>query len=305
MNPKVSVIIPTYNRPQLILKAIKSVLNQTYQNFEIIVVDDGPNDETKKAIENLKESKIKYIKIAENPEIISAAARKRNIGVKNSSSDSKYIAFLDDDDEWLPRFLEETVNELEQKPDLVGVIPYPQRKLEDGTEIKTNYSPIYRFWKQGIGNCWVLRREIFGKEDIWYDEKEIFEDMDFGIRVLKNRKVGIIQKILWIYYVLPLAGGGSSCTKFERQANGVDYFFKKHYLTYEKAGKEALGFLYYSTGKIYCQAGRFKEGRNHFKKALKINPNFEYFIYYLASLLFPRVFQSYKLQFLKHKLLRG
>jgi len=302
MNPKVSVIIPTYNRPQLILKAIKSVLNQTYQNFEIVVVDDSLNDETQKVIENLRNIKIKYTKIEEIKKG-SAAARKKNTGVKNASSDSKYIAFLDDDDEYLPNFLEETVKKLEKEDGLAGVIPRGVRRLADGTKLKTVNPSDYRFWRGGVGNGFVLRKEIFFKENIWYDEKDIFEDLDFGIR-LKDYRIEIMPQILWISNVLPLAKGTSSSTKFERQADNIKYFFKKHYLTYEKAGKEALGFLYYSTGKIYCQAGRIKEGREHFKKALKINPNLEYFIYYLASLFIPKIFQSYQLQFLKHKLLR-
>jgi len=56
--PKASIIIPTYNRPHLIIRAIKSVLNQTYQNFEIVVIDDSPNDKTEKVVKSFNDKRI-------------------------------------------------------------------------------------------------------------------------------------------------------------------------------------------------------------------------------------------------------
>ncbi len=300
--PKVSVIIPTYNRPNLIKRTIKSVLNQTYQNFEIIVVDDSPNDETEKVVKSFNDKRIKYFKIEECKEG-SAAARKKNFGVKHSNPNSQYIAFLDDDDEWLPQFLKVTITELENDTNLFGVIPWGISKLADGTELKKRAlkPEDFKVWKHGVGNGWVLKKEIFEKMNIWYDERDIFEDLDFGIK-LKDYKLKIIPQKLWVYYVLPSTRGVSSSTKFERQANNIDYFFQKHYSTYAQAGKEALGFLYYFTGKIYCQATKFEKGRKHLKKAFQINPSFEYLLYYLISLLFPEIFLSYRLQIWKHKI---
>jgi glycosyltransferase involved in cell wall biosynthesis len=301
--PLVSVVIPTYNRPKLVGNAIESVLAQTFQNFEIIVVDDSTDNETEMVVKNFNNAKIKYIRV-EDIQKGSAAARKKNIGVRNSSPDSKYIAFLDDDDEWLPRYLEVVIEELEKDKSLTGVIPQGISKLRDGTILKRRIlkPSEFRFWKHGVGNCWTLRKEIFIKENIWYDENDIFEDLDFVLK-LKDHKLKIIPQILWISYPLPQTKGASSSTKFERQADNIPYFFQKHFETYKKAGKEALSFLYYFTGKIYCQAGRIKEGRKHLREAFKIYPTLEHFLYYTASLFFPQIFQSYKLQFWKHKLL--
>ena len=97
-NPEVSVIIPTYNRVELLPRAIQSVLNQTYKSYELIVVDDGSDDDT----ENLMRSKfpwVKYYQIENN-----GVSRARNFGVEKAVG--KYIAFLDSDDEWLPKKLE-------------------------------------------------------------------------------------------------------------------------------------------------------------------------------------------------------
>jgi len=99
----VSVIIPTYNRKALLDIAINSVLNQTYQNFEIIIVDDNSNDGTDNYINKINHDNIQYIK---NKETM-YAPKSRNIGISHSKGD--LIAFLDDDDEWYPDKLEKQV----------------------------------------------------------------------------------------------------------------------------------------------------------------------------------------------------
>ena len=105
MNPKVSVIIPTYNRANLLARAIKSVLNQTFQDFELIVVDDGSTDNTRKVVEEFqkKDSRIKYI-FQENS---GGPAKPINTGIKNSKGE--YITILEDDDEFLPQKLQKQV----------------------------------------------------------------------------------------------------------------------------------------------------------------------------------------------------
>ncbi len=100
-----SVVIPTYNRAGFILKTIQSVLAQTYQNFEIIIVDDGSTDNTEEVIKPFLSSKIKYFKI---PNSERAAAR--NYGMKRTSGD--YITFLDSDDIYYQDYLFNAKNAL-------------------------------------------------------------------------------------------------------------------------------------------------------------------------------------------------
>lgn len=105
--PLVSVIIPTYNRKDYLELTIKSILNQTFENFEIIVVDDGsPNDDNDILCKTF--SKVRYIKI----DNFGGPARPRNVGIRESKG--KYIAFVDDDDLWLPLKLEKQVKVLEE-----------------------------------------------------------------------------------------------------------------------------------------------------------------------------------------------
>ena len=100
-----SVIIPTYNREKLIGRAIKSVLNQSFSDFEIIVIDDGSKDTTKGVVNSFKDQRIKYI-YQENKERSAA----RNNGIRNATGE--WICFLDSDDYVKPNFLFNLHNEI-------------------------------------------------------------------------------------------------------------------------------------------------------------------------------------------------
>jgi glycosyltransferase involved in cell wall biosynthesis len=109
-NVKVTVIIPTYNRVDYLKKTLDSIVAQTFQDFEIIVVDDGsPNDTTEVLCKHY--SKVKYIRIPNS----GGPAKPRNTAIKEANGD--YIAFVDDDDIWLPTKLEKQVKALEENPD--------------------------------------------------------------------------------------------------------------------------------------------------------------------------------------------
>ena len=105
--PNVSVVIPTYNRANLIARSIRSVLEQTVEPLEVIVVDDGSKDDTKKVIEEMNEPKVKYI-YQEN----GGAASARNRGVQECKGD--WIAFHDSDDVWHADKLEKQLKYLKE-----------------------------------------------------------------------------------------------------------------------------------------------------------------------------------------------
>ncbi|ULA64046.1 MAG: Glycosyltransferase involved in cell wall [Nitrospira sp.] len=99
-HPLVSVVIPTVNRPQLVVRAVRSALAQTLQSIEVVVVIDGPDEKTEKVLAALDESRL-LVKLLLQSQ---GAAQARNAGV--GAARSQWIAFLDDDDEWHPRKLE-------------------------------------------------------------------------------------------------------------------------------------------------------------------------------------------------------
>lgn len=101
--PKVSIILPTYNRGYLIARTIRSVLNQTYTNFELLIIDDASNDNTYEVVSSFSDNRIKYICLEQNTK----GTMPRNVGIDKSIGE--YIAFLDSDDEWLSNKLEEQI----------------------------------------------------------------------------------------------------------------------------------------------------------------------------------------------------
>ena len=94
--PLITVVIPTRNRPELLLRAIRSVFAQTYTEFEIIVVIDGHDADSIEALSSIRDPRLRYIEIANG----GGGNQARNLGASMANAD--WIALLDDDDEWLP-----------------------------------------------------------------------------------------------------------------------------------------------------------------------------------------------------------
>lgn len=107
---EVSVCIPTYNRANYLVESVKSVLNQTYNNFELIICDDGSTDETPTVVSQWDDSRIRYIRHAQN------IGRSKNMRSGFDAAQGNYFIKFDDDDALTPEFLEKTVAVLETEP---------------------------------------------------------------------------------------------------------------------------------------------------------------------------------------------
>jgi len=116
MAPKVSVVIPVFNRPASVRRAIESVLAQTCQDFEIVVVDDGSTDTTVAAVAALADPRITVIRHQRNR----GGSAARNTGIAAGSA--PYVAFLDSDDEWLPVKLERQLALFERSGERLGLV---------------------------------------------------------------------------------------------------------------------------------------------------------------------------------------
>ena len=114
--PKVSVVIGSYNCEKFIHETVQSVIDQTFRDWELIIVDDCSTDNTCQEISRIKDERIKLIRLDSNSGLPAAP---RNVGIKNAKGD--YIAFLDHDDIWLPEKLERQVAFLEKNKDIIAV----------------------------------------------------------------------------------------------------------------------------------------------------------------------------------------
>src|ERR1051325_2284165 len=115
-HPTVSVVIPTYNRASLVVRSIRSVLNQSYADFELLVIDDGSTDDTADAVAGLSDPRVRYVGLPKNGGTAAAC----NVGIRMSRG--RFVSFQGSDDEWLPDNLAEHISMLERNPDKLGVV---------------------------------------------------------------------------------------------------------------------------------------------------------------------------------------
>ncbi len=127
--PLVSAIVPTYNRANLLYRAIESVIKQSYPNLEIIVVDDASDDNTQEVINGISDHRLRYIRHQKNL----GGAASRNTGI--DAATGEYIAFLDSDDVWLPQKIEAQLAAIENHPHADRVVSYTQFQIEQDDKI--------------------------------------------------------------------------------------------------------------------------------------------------------------------------
>mgnify|MGYP000161386407 CR=1 FL=1 len=198
--PDVSAIIPTYNRRELVIRAVRSALAQTRTVEEIIVVDDGSTDGTGEALEAEFGDRIVYVRQA-NAGV--SAARNRGMAM----SRGRHIALLDSDDEWLPEKTARQLVWLEAHADF-GMV------LCDVERIDSERRPIDRFRRRDVirEDGWVLsmvlqdpalapvsamfRREVFNDVGGFDESLATAEDLDFHLRVASRWRIGVIEEVL-------------------------------------------------------------------------------------------------------------
>lgn len=198
----ISVIIPTHNRPALLKRAIESVLGQTVPADEIVVVDDASCTETKKLVESFGSPNLYYIENVGGR----GASSSRNLGVEKASGD--YVAFLDDDDVWLPKKIEKQIELISQKNfDAVFsriLIQYENTNISYSTGAKMHRDALSIICMEnfiGATISSVIKRGVFislGGFDISFPARE---EYDLWIRLIASgANISIIEEPLCISY---------------------------------------------------------------------------------------------------------
>lgn len=290
-NPIVSVIIPTYNRAHLVSRSIQSVLNQTYQDFELIIIDDGSNDNTEDVIEEFqkKDKKIRYIRHDKNK----GGSAARNTGVR--AAKGEYIAFQDSDDEWFPEKLEKQMKIFENMPTEVGVVYSDMWRICRGKRkywcspiIKPEDGVVYnqaldRFMGMGMGigiQSAIIKRKCFNTVGMFDESFHRFIDLELFIRLSKYYYFYHINEPLVNYYN---TGKGIS-TNNEALIEAYELIFKKYSYNIVK-NKRTLAKYQYSVGNILCQNDKMTRGRAYLLQAVKLYPlNIKYLVAAFVSL---------------------
>jgi len=278
--PRVSVIIPTYNRAKYISEAIGSIMSQTYNDYEIIVVDDGSTDNTKEVLKKYKE-KIKYV-CQKNQG--SAAARNR--GVKESRGE--FIAFVDSDDLLMPRCFELQVQALEKNPQ--AAFAYGKSGLVDegGRCIKKIFSTKKRrsgniFEDLLFGSCIRTDTAMFRKacfNDIGGYDKSLLraQDWDMYLRMCKKYEVVFIDEVVAQYRY----HGSNSVRDTEMLLNFVLKIMNKHKGCFKDHPHRS--HIYSEYGWEFIQKGRKERGKELILESLKLDPE---------QLFNPQVYQKW------------
>ena len=205
---KISVIIPVYGVEKYIRQCLESVINQTYKNLEIIVVNDGTRDNSMKIVEEyLSDKRIKIIN-KENGGLSSA----RNLGLKNATGD--YISFVDSDD-WIELFLYEKLVENLNNEDIVIFNFYEfndltKEKVLSKINVReiTNFNRGKFFYKKTYYACWnkLYKKKYLEKIRVKFIEGIIYEDVFWGMQTLYQTNKVKFLNILGYYYREKRAG---------------------------------------------------------------------------------------------------
>lgn len=262
--PTVSVIIPAYNRAHVIGQAIQSALQQTCQNFEIIVVDDASTDNTKEVVSGFADPRIRYLRHEQN----CGAPQARNSGAE--SAQGNYLAFLDSDDIWYPEFLERQLGVLSALPPTVGMsCCNMMQKAADGYRVVGPGKRSLTFDDNLIhanGICassFVIRKGAFQSIEGFDVKFSSFQDFDFLLRMALKYQIFAIDDALFEYRL----GDDSISRNMVSKANGFERIISIY-----KNDILRLGLMHrylFRLGQYYILSGNLETGRRYWLRALR------------------------------------
>jgi len=222
----ISVVIPTYNRAPVLPRAIESVLDQSFGDFELIIVDDGSTDHTEEVVHRYEDSRIRYLCFDENK----GANAARNHGIQIASG--TYISFLDSDDEFLPSHLSTVVAAFRDAPSRVAGIFTSYAVLNDNEPDRIStadpglvsidevliYNPI------GSLSCTTFRADVLAEVGGFDPSFDARQDLDLYVRVLEDYEMLGIDEVLANHY----RGDNTITSNLERRLQGHERFLDKH-----------------------------------------------------------------------------
>ena len=274
--PLVSVIMPTYNHGRFIGDAIDSVLNQTYKNFELIIIDNYSKDDTEKIVASYKDDRVKYLKFKNNGVI----ATSRNYGIRHSQGE--YIAFLDSDDKWDKKKLEKQLPHFKSS-EIVGVASdailitnthYYRKKKYDRSKLGyINYKYMDILNRNPIMNssC-IVRKEILEKVG-FLDENRDFcfiEDWELWLRMSRFGLFKVLEDPL-IFYLVSRKRGHQSSIISKNILKIIEKQIDMNYVKYNDV-REIKALIYLRIASNLLEYDR-SQSRKYYSKALETTLN--------------------------------
>jgi glycosyltransferase involved in cell wall biosynthesis len=278
--PLVSVIIPTYNRRETVSRAIESVLDQTYDNLECIVVDDCSTDGTPDLLSSLsvQNSKLRIVSHLHNRH----ASAARNTGLLAATGD--YLAFLDDDDTWLPNKLELQVDLMGATSARVGLV-YCWFDVYRGGAVVGTRRPTLRgnvfkhlLLSQPLGNASTLlvRRDVVDEIGGFDENLPRGNDGDFIRRVAERYEVEVVPEVLVHYFAENEGKGNPRITGNDRQSilnaiRGHEAKLSK-FPDFLVKNPKVHAALFCTIARHYAQLGKVQKGFCNLMAAHRLSP---------------------------------
>ncbi|WP_435159749.1 glycosyltransferase family 2 protein [Haladaptatus sp. DFWS20] len=280
MAPTVSVIVPTYNRAHSLPRTVESVLSQTLEDLELIIVDDASDDDTADVVASYDDDRIRFFEHEENQ----GASAARNTGIEHAEGD--YMAFLDSDDVWLPTKLEKQVLTLELRSDdwvaayckaetvhLDGQNPIvkwatqliSRRNKTEGAEGgKELIGPILSdSLHTSAGSTLLVTSDVARKIDGFDESFDRFQDPEFLIRVLKHGKLACVDETLLLRYET----GSPSADAVAKADEHYRRTFAEEVERLERQGIDVTGAHNYILARQYLDEGQFRTGFRYLRRS--------------------------------------
>lgn len=287
--PTVSIVLPTYNRAEYLPRSIDSVLRQTFDDFELIVVDDASTDGTRSVVEGYDDDRVTYVSHDENR----GPSAARNTGLEIVRGE--FVTFIDSDDEFVPTFLETSLRALRDEPDDCAgtAVTYENHKTYKDYEVEMNPVPPVMSGMDVIGDAiprvgGLMLRSTVVSEIGRFDEQQPYnEDVDYWIRLFQNGYylVGIGEP-LYRYY----KHGDQQTSDDRSKIFGLTTFFGKHDgalpTSYRVKHRRELGIA-------YAREGDFSSASAQFRRAIEDESGFSTnYWYYLTARKCPNLLLS-------------
>jgi len=286
---KISVVIPVYNGGRFVADAVESVLEQTYDNYEIIVVNDGSTDDTEEILKPYMD-RIVYIKTAN-----SGVSSARNTGIMNARG--AYVAFLDQDDVFHPERLKVTVEYLDAHPEAAMVYTSAQRMFMDGTLLPGKDLPGYSgdIFVRLFEKCFiapsmaVCRRDVLADVGMFSTElSSEGEDYNLFLGISSRYHVGYVPQRLLTYRLHPDNTSKSkeeiAPFRYEQILGAYADHLRKNYRMGRWVYRKRMSKVYREKAKIFLSQGNRIDALASLKRSIWLFPfRFDVFMKFIKE----------------------
>ena len=293
MESLVSIIIPAYNAERFIAETLNSVLDQSYKNWELIIINDGSTDNTLNIIQKYAGSDNRISCISKNNTGVSDT---RNKGIDNTKGE--FVAFLDADDVWLPHNLEKKIQRLKDDPSLDFVFSnmfQADQNLQNQTPAppgkdETIFEDLL-LWNGEVipGPCsnLVIKKKCLDSGIRFNTSLTTIADQNFTVQLSEKYKGKLINEALWIYRIIP-GSMSKSLTVMEKDSLATYAIYKeKKYFRSSQFRKKCFSNMYLIlSGSWFRDGHNFSKGSKYLLQALITAP------LYTTGVLFRKLFKK-------------